>query len=349
MSTVDAPTSSAALATVAAMGRRRRPAARVGAVATVVAVLLAYPYVVTAPFWQNVGVLALTFAIAAAGWNVLGGYAGQVSFGHATFFGTGAYTVALCVRAGWSPWPALVVGGLVAAALGLAAGYPTFRLSGHYFAIATIAVSEIVFTIVFNNRTLGAATGLDLPLKADSLVDLQFSGRDKTPYYLCALGLLAAVSAALWWLVRSRAGVYFRAIRDDPAAAAAAGVPVLRYKLLAVAVSGAVTSVAGGFYAMYVLFVDPPSVLALTVSIQIALVAVLGGAGSLWGPLLGAWVVTALREYTRVELSGSGRAVDLVIYGSLIAVVAIVEPRGLAGLGDRAAGIARRLHRRGRS
>lgn len=309
------------------------------ALALLAAALIAFPYVLTEPFWQNAGVLAMTFAIAAAGWNVLGGFTGQISFGHAIFFGAGAYATAVLVRDGWSPWPTFVVGAVIAAIIAVAIGFPVFRLRGHYFAIATIAAGEIALAIVVNLGALGAARGLTLPLRDASLWNLQFSIRDKTPYYLVALGLFAAASLLLWAVLRGRFGSYLRAIRDDQDAAAAAGIPVRRYKLQAYALSAALTAVAGGFYAMYVLFVNPPSTMALTISITIALMVVLGGAGSLWAPLIGAWGVTLLTEYTRTHYSGEGRATDLMFFGAAIVAVAVFEPGGIAAL-------PRRLRRR---
>lgn len=295
-------------------------------------VLIAYPFVVTASFWQNVGVLALTLGIAATGWNVIGGYAGQVSFGQAVFFAAGAYSTALLVRSGWSPWPAMTVGAVVAVALSVAIGFPTFRLRGHYFAIATIAAGEIARAVVDNTEGLGAARGLTIPIAGEGgLWDLQFAIRDKTPYYLVALGLFALASLAVWLVIRGRSGSYFRAVRDDQEAAAATGIPVRRYKLYAFALSAALTSVAGSFFAMYVGFVDPLSTLSLSLSISIALIAVLGGVGTLWGPVLGAWTLVALQELSRTELSGSGRAIDLIMFGLAIVIVAVFEPGGLVG------------------
>lgn len=305
----------------------------VWSVAAVLAVI--YPLLSRDAFWQDAGIVSLVFALAATGWNLLGGYAGQVSFGHAAFFGIGAYATALLVRAGWSPWPTMLVGVAVAAAASAVIGFPTFRLRGHYFSIATIAVGGITLTVVSNIQSLGATGGLEIPLKEPSLMNLQFSVLDKASYYYVALGMLAlglAVSAAF---VRGKAGYYIRAIRDDHEAAVAVGVPERHYKLTTFALSAAITAAAGSFYAMYVLFVDPPSTLDLSVSILIVLIAVLGGAGSLMGPIVGAWVVTFLKAYTVAHLSGTGNGVDLMVYGALIMVIAVFEPGGIVGLTRR--------------
>jgi branched-chain amino acid transport system permease protein len=201
--------------------------------------------------------------------------------------------------------------------------------------------------VLDNTEALGATRGLSIPIADDpGLWTLQFSIRDKTEYYLTALGLFAGASVIVWLLIRGRAGSYFRAIRDDQEAAAAVGIPVRRYKLYAFAISAALTSVAGGFFAMYVGFVDPPSTLSLSLSISIALYAVLGGVGTLWGPLLGVWTLTVLQEFTRTEFSGSGSAADLVLFGVAIVCVAIFEPQGMVGLLRRVERLLARGRRR---
>lgn len=298
----------------------------------VAALLVAYPRLFVSGFAQNVGVNALTFAVAATGWNLLGGFTGQVSFGHAMFFGTGMYTTAVFVMHGVSPWISMLPAAAIAATLGLLIGLPCFRLRGHYFSIATIAVGVMLLTVVTDRTWLGGPEGLTLPIKDETLWNLQLSLRDLTEYYYVILGMFAVVTALSFLFVRGRAGRYVRAIRDDDRAAAAVGVPVRRYKLLAVALSGAITALAGSFQVMHALFVDPPSALDLSLSIQIALIAVFGGAGSLWGPLLGGWSIIFVQSYSSVHWQSPGRPVDLLIYGALITIVAVVEPGGLAGL-----------------
>ncbi len=298
--------------------------------------LVAYPFVILDPAWQNIGILALIYAMAASGWNLLGGYTGQVSFGHALYFGAGAYTTAMLVRAHWSPWLAIALSLPVAAVLAVVTGYPVFRLRSHYFSIATIAVAEIVFLLVTNSAWLGQANGIELPIEEHSLANMQFSLSDKRPYYLVALFFFAIAAAALALFLRGRAGRYVRAIRDDQAAAAAVGIPVHRYKLYAAMLSAAVTAIAGGYYVMFVLFVDPPSGLGLDLSVAFALMAVLGGIGRFWGPLLGAWVLVVVQDVTRHEFSGTGRSIDLLVYGALIVAIAVAEPGGVLALLERA-------------
>jgi branched-chain amino acid transport system permease protein len=301
----------------------------------VFAALIAFPFVVRDSAAHNIGILALTYAIAASGWNLLGGYTGQISFGHALYFGAGTYVTALLVRDGWSPWLAIAASLPVAAILAIVTGYPVFRLRSHYYSIATIAVAEIAFLLVTNTAWLGQANGLELPIAEQSLANLQFSLQDKRPYYFVALAMFALAAGALALFLRGRAGSYVRAIRDDQFAAAAVGIPVHRYKLAAATLSAAITALAGGFYVMFVLFVDPPSGLGLDLSVSFTLMAVLGGAGRFWGPLLGAWVLVFVQDVTRHEFSGTGRSIDLLLYGALITVVAVVEPGGILALLER--------------
>ena len=301
------------------------------AVALLAAALL-FPAFVTLPYPRDVLIRIFLFATLAQAWNILAGYCGQISLGHAIFFGTGAYTSGIFVaREIASPWIAMVVGALLAVALLQVVGAPVFRLRGHYFAIATIAVGEIVHILAVNWDFIGAARGLYIPIKRpDSLVNFQFH-QSKAVYYYIVLGLLLLGLGVTRFLERSRLGYYFRAVREEQEAAASLGVPVARMKRVAFAISAALTAACGTFYAQYLLFIDPESVFPLSLSILICLVAVLGGVGTLWGPLVGAAVLIPLGEVTRIYLGGTGKALDLVIYGALIMVVSVVQPAGLVG------------------
>jgi branched-chain amino acid transport system permease protein len=302
------------------------------------AAALAFPAVFALPFPRHVMIMVFLYGSLAVAWNILAGYCGQISLGHAVFFGMGAYTSTLLVaRAGITPWVGLLAGAALAAAFSQLVFYPVFRLRGHYFAIATIAVGEIVQTLVINWDWAGGARGVFVPIKRpDSLLNLQFH-ESKAVYYYVALGLLLLGLAVTRWLERSRHGYYFRAIREDQEAAASLGVPVTREKHRAMALSAALSALGGTFYAQYVLFIDPESVLPLSLSILVCLVAVLGGVGTLWGPVVGAAVLVPLSEFTRVWLGGTGKALDLVIYGALIMVIAVLQPAGLVGLATRLA------------
>jgi len=270
----------------------------------------------------------LLYAVLGQSWNWISGYAGNVSFGHAIFFACGAYASALCVTHGLSPWLAFPAGALAAALLALLAGFPTLALRGHYFSIATIAVAALVDAFVRNVPGLGGASGFELPI-ASGWAALQFP--QKGPYVLLALALFVAVQAATLALERSRLGYYLRALRANHAAAASVGIGERRWKLIAFVWCGVMAAGAGVLYAQYTLFVDPPSTLSLAVSIDIALIGVVGGIGTLWGPAAGALVYVALAKGVALEIGGAGKGYDLVIYGAIICAIAALRPHGIVG------------------
>ncbi|HEX3462621.1 MAG TPA: branched-chain amino acid ABC transporter permease [Candidatus Elarobacter sp.] len=270
----------------------------------------------------------LLYAALGQSWNWISGYAGNISFGHAIFFGCGAYASALCVTHGLSPWLAIPAGALAAAVLALIAGFPTLGLRGHYFSIATIAVAALVEAFVRNAPWFGKANGFELPI-ASGWAAMQFP--EKGPYVVLALALFAAVQLATIALERSRLGYYLRALRANHAAAASVGIDERRFKLIAFAWSAVMAAAAGVLYAQYTLFVDPPSTIALGISIDIALIGVVGGIGTLWGPAAGAVVYVVLAKAVALKLGGAGKGYDLVIYGAIICLIAALRPYGIVG------------------
>ena len=321
-------------AAASAHGRQRRGDLIVGAF--VLAAVAALPLVVADVYAQNVIVLTLMYAALSQSWNILGGYCGQISLGHALYFGTGAYTTSLLyTKAGVLPWFGMLAGGVIAAAIALALGYQLFRLAGHYFTIATIVIAEAGLLLVHNWDWAGAATGIQWPFVADSWASFQF-GRDKLPYIYFALGLFAATWLATFLIEGSRWGYWWRAVKDNAEAAESLGVMIFKSKMAAAAVSAFFTAIGGAFYAAFVSYVDPESVMAFQFSLLMALPAVLGGIGTLWGPAIGAVILIPLTEVTRSYLGGSGRGIDLIVYGGLIMVVALARPQGLVSLFSRA-------------
>ena len=303
---------------------------KVGA-AAVVLLLLAFPLAFGGPFPLHVMIMTFSFATLGVAWNIMGGYAGMLSFGQAAFFGVGAYTSSYLLTAhGVNPWLGLVVGGFAAAITAVAIGWPCSNLRGHYFAIASIAFAEIV-RIHFNNwKLVGAAEGLTIPMSASGLIHFQVHG-SKAPYYYVALGMLAVALAVSRWVSRSRMGFYFRAIKESHDLAMVLGISFVRYRLWAIAIAAFLSAAAGTFYAQYILYLDPESVLILSTSVQVVLVAMLGGAGSVFGPVLGAAVLTAIEETSRILFGGTGRGTDLVVYGLLIVLIAVYQPAGIMG------------------
>ncbi len=319
-----------------AIARRRRRELAGGIVS--LAVVGALPLVLHDTYTRNLLIMTVLFAGLAQAWNILGGYCGQVSLGHALYFGVGAYvSTLLLLRLGLPPSVGLFAGGAVAAVAALLVGWPCFRLSGHYYAIATLVVGQIGYLLFLNWDWAGAASGLNVPYHralGESWVWLQFR-IDKVPYFLAVLAFAAIAWLVAWVIEGSRWGYSWRAVKDDPIAARSLGVRVLPSKMAAAAISGFLTGAGGALYAQYIGYIDPDSVLALTLSILIPLPAVLGGLGTLWGPLVGAALLTPLSELSRSYLGGSGSGVDLVLYGALIMLVALLRPQGLVGLARR--------------
>ncbi len=295
--------------------------------------LVAFPFVFNSPFPQHVMIMIFLYGTMAQSWNIMAGYCGQISLGHAMFFGIGAYSSAfLFTTYQISPWLGMLLGMVFAMAAAAVIGLPTFRLRGHYFAIATLVIGESVQIVVQRWDFIGAASGIWLPIvRENQWANFQFHD-SKIPYYFIALSFLAVACLAVRRMERSRLGFYFRAIREEPEAARSLGVNITLYKSLAFMLSAALMAMAGTFYAQYVLVVDPEVVFPLTLSILVLLMAVMGGVGTLWGPLLGAAVLIPLSETTRILLGGTGGAVDLMIYGALIVMICLFKPEGLIGL-----------------
>ena len=293
------------------------------------AIALALPAFVDASH-LNLAILVLMAAQLGVSWNIVGGYAGQVSLGHAAFFGIGAYTsTLLLLQFGVNPWLGMLAGGVTAALASLAFGWSCFRLKGHYFAMATIAVAELVQIVFTNWDYAGSAVGLTIPMSSQGWGAMVFA--DKAPYYWLALGLLALTLGATLAVERSHIGYYLRAIKDEPDAARSIGINIARYKQIALSVSAFFTALGGSLYAQKELYIDPASVLSTGLSIKMALVSILGGVGTLFGPVVGAVVLTVIEELTRVVFGGSGRGTDTIIYAGLIVVIAVFYPNGLLG------------------
>ena len=298
------------------------------------ALVIAYPLLFSSPFQQRLGALVLLYAIAASAWNIIGGYAGQVSVGHVVFFGCGAYAaMGAYAHFGLSPLVGIPAGIALAVAIAAIIGTPTLRLSGHYFSMATIAVAELVRLVVTNTEYLGAAVGLSGPTVPRNVFDLSFISA--LPYYYLFLAVLAITLAITWWMANSRMGFYLRAIRDSERAARSLGAPAARTKLYAFMLSAGLTAVAGALYAMMFGFVDPDSGLGILISVKILIMAALGGAGLLFGPLVGAAILVPLEELSNSWLGAKGAGLTFVVYGAIILLIARFQPGGLLTLANR--------------
>ena len=298
----------------------------------VLILLILFPLAFSKPFPQHVMILVFMFGMMAVAWNIMGGYAGMFSFGQVAFFGIGAYTSSfLLITYHINPWLGLVVGGLIAALVAAAIGYPCSNLRGHYFAIASIAFGEIVRTHFNNWKLVGAAEGMTLPMLEESFRNFMFHS-SKLPYYYIMLAFLIISLAVCYIVATSKMGYYFRAIKESHDVAKVLGINVVWYRLIAIMISAFLTAMAGTFYAQYVLYLDPESVLILPISIQIVLISMLGGAGSIMGPVIGAAILMPVSEITRVMLGHKGTGIDMIIYGALITLISVYQPKGVWGL-----------------
>jgi branched-chain amino acid transport system permease protein len=314
---------------------RRRRFAQLAIAAAVTVLVALIPLRLADVYLQNVLILTLMYAALSQGWNILGGYCGQISLGHAIYFGIGAYvSTLLYVHTGLTPWLGMLAGGALAALVALVLGYPFFRLRGHYFTIATIVVAETGLIFMLNWDYAGGASGIQIPYGPDSWLHLQFA-RNKLPYIYFALAFACVTWFITWCIEDSKWGYWWRAVKDNHEAAESLGVVVFRSKMAAAALSAFFTAIGGAFYAAFVSYIDPDSVMGFQFSLLIALPAVLGGIGTLWGPALGAAILIPLTELTRSYFGGSGSGIDLVIYGVLIMLIALMRPEGLMSLFSR--------------
>jgi branched-chain amino acid transport system permease protein len=322
----------------------RRDLLGITAFAAVVALLAA---VLDSGVWLNFLMMTLYAALLAQAWNLLGGYGGQFSFGHALFFGTGAYAqVVAQLFGGFNAWLALGLAVAAAAAVALFVGALSFRygLKGSYFALVTLAFAEVFRILALSVDFTGGGVGLMLPLK-ESVANLQFGSRKG--YVALVAGFVVAALLVTAWLRHSRFGARLQAVRDNEDAARAVGVDPFRTKLAAIGLSGAFMGAAGAFYVQVFQYIDPSIAYGAHVSVEALVGAIVGGMGTLWGPLLGALVLHALADFTR-NLFGQLPGLNLVIYGTVLVLIVMFLPRGLmggvAGLGRMLRGRAGRRH-----
>jgi branched-chain amino acid transport system permease protein len=280
----------------------------------------------------SVATLTLIFMIASLGWNIISGFGGQISFGHSIFFGIGAYATAILQsRYEGNAYVGLLLGVLLAAVVAALLGWLTLRLRGIYFALSTFALTLVFAILTGHYRDFtGGEVGLTLPLGQDDPLEFAFSNR--LVYYYIALPLAAAAFVVTWMVLRSRLGLQLRAIQADQDAAQACGVVAFRVKLVALVLSAVLAAFSGFLYVQYIGFIDPESAFGAAVATQIAVIAFVGGAGKLWGPVLGAALLVPLQQLLNSQLSAYPAGFNLVIYGLVILVILSIEPRGLMSL-----------------
>ncbi|MFL5084438.1 MAG: branched-chain amino acid ABC transporter permease [Xanthobacteraceae bacterium] len=297
----------------------------------VIALLAIVPLLTASNVVLNFLTVALLIALVGQGWNVLGGYGGQYSFGHAAFFGTGAYVTAILqTRYGINAWLGFALGILGGAMVGAVIGALTFRsgLKGSYFALVTLAFAEVLRIAASVAPVTGAGVGLLLAL---DLRPQAFQFQSRAPFYWIVLALVAVSLIVVRLIEHSRFGAWLVAVRENEEAAKALGVDAVRVKLAAITVSAAMTAVGGAFYAQYFLFIDSGIAYGPWISIEALLAPIIGGVGTVFGPLLGALVVKTLGELAKL-VTGDAPGLDLVIYGSVLILVVAFAPRGIIGV-----------------
>ncbi|WP_454694645.1 branched-chain amino acid ABC transporter permease [Achromobacter aegrifaciens] len=264
------------------------------------------------------GINTLLLAVLAQGWNIIGGYAGYASFGNSVFYGLGSYGVAIAMAQWELPFAAgLALGVALAVVFAVVLGLPVLRLRGHYFAIATLALAQVMTAIVSNIGLAGQNIGLVLPpLNNDPL------------FYELALGLLVLATLTIAWLTRSRFGFGLIVIRENEEGAAVMGVNTTLYKVTAFAISGVFSALAGGIHAYWITFLDPESAFDISLNVKMIIMAVFGGAGTVFGPVVGAFSLSAISELLSSEIT----SVAGLFFGAVIVAAVVLMPRGLADL-----------------
>ncbi|KAF0119491.1 MAG: branched-chain amino acid transport system permease protein [Xanthobacteraceae bacterium] len=272
--------------------------------------------------------LALLFAAMAQAWNIVAGLANQMSLGHAAFFGIGAYTSTL-------PWLGMIAGGVFGGIAALVISVPTMRLKGHYFALATLAFGEVMRVIANSWGSLtGGPVGISVPFSQPSLALFQF--KETRPYYWLMLGALVVVTIIFVAIQRSRLGYRLRAIKENVDAAEVIGVDTTRTKIIAAVISGSLTAMLGTFYAQFQFFFDPDTVFGVaSISVRIALIAIVGGIGTAIGPILGAFFIIPIEELANQAFSDKAAGLSQLVFGTLLVIVILVEPRGFVAMGRR--------------
>jgi branched-chain amino acid transport system permease protein len=282
-------------------------------------------------YYIHILILILVYAYLGSSWNVLGGYCGQFSFGHATFFGLGAYTsTILFMRFGISPWIGMVLGGILSMFVGIFIGFICFRygLKGPFFALATLAFAEMFRVAALNIPLTGKAMGILITLKGTSFPAFQF--QEKIYYYYIILAFNVFIVLVTHLIENRKLGDYLEAIKEDEDAAEALGIDTLRYKIIAISISSFLTALGGTFYAQYLFYIDPDICFGVHNSIEIFMRPILGGLGTVYGAFWGSLILGPLAELTRGLLGGYS-GMHLMLFGVVLVVVIIFLPRGVVG------------------
>jgi len=295
-----------------------------------VVLLLVAPLLTSNAFFQHLMIMVLFWTLLGASWNLLGGFGGQVSFGHAAFLGVGAYTTMLFyLSLNLSPWLGMLAGGVLGALFALPIGLICFRLRGPYFSLATLAVAEIVRLVALNweQLTAGPVGLLITTLPPLSILGRNVDWESKIPFYYIAAALTLFAMVLTWLISRSRLGAYLTAVREDIDSAEAAGIDTVRTRVIALVLSAFVVGLAGGFYAVYFRYIDPDAVFAISLSVEMVFIAVVGGLATTAGPIVGALVLVTIAEVFRERFAVG----HLIFYGLFMMLVIRYMPEGIWG------------------
>lgn len=295
-------------------------------------ILLVLPVFITASYYRHVLILVFLYAAAGEAWNLIGGYGGQFSLGHAAFFGIGAYTSTILLNA-WdvSPWISMFLGGLLAILMSLVIGLTCFRLRSHYFTIATIGFAEVLrLSALYFRGLTGGAQGMTIPYLGTAPAMYQFDS--KVPYYYIILFFMLLTIYLTHKIRNSRLGFYLLALSQNQEAAQAVGVDVVQAKQLALSISAFLTALLGTFYAQYLYFIEPASVFSLDTSILMPLVSIIGGIATVLGPIVGAFLIIPVRELALNLLGSSFAGAHFIMYGAMLIIIILVRPAGIIGI-----------------
>ena len=290
------------------------------------------PLWMSSPAYLQIVILLFWYAYITTSWNMVGGWAGVLPLGHSAYIGIGAYTsTVLAIHYGLSPWIGMLAGGIIASIVGIIIGIPTLKMRGAYFALSTMAFGEGVRVFVENTDKLGpfvlnGPRGICIPL-IESFTNFQFMS--KVPYYYIILIMLCIALFVTWYMSRIRIGYYLNAGGEEPEAAQSLGVNVARYKVIAMGISCFMTALAGTFYAQLMLYFYPKGILGLDLSFEIAFISLIGGRGTLAGPVIGALLLRPVTDFSRIYFSNMLPGLHLVIYGLVLILIMLYQPRGL--------------------
>jgi len=296
------------------------------------AVLIIIPFFVRT-FIQAVFILIVFYAFCATAWNFICGYSGEMSLGHAVYLGIGGYvSTILLEQYNVTPWLGMLLGALIATALGVIIGLPTFRLSGPYFTLSSIAICQLIGTFVKNTEHLGTirlagGSGFSLTARGGDIAMYEFAS--KNGYYYLILGMLAIAIFLTWVMSRSKLGYYLVAIRSDSDAAQSLGINLTWPRIAAMAISCFMMALGGTFYAQYFRYIGPDTVFHENMSTQVALIALVGGQGTVLGPLLGSVIVTPISQFLAAQFSGKVSGLNLLMYGIALMLVVFFMPKGV--------------------